>query len=244
MCGAFFTQAEVVFATKILVERKRSSIMLNRFQSPLPSPPPAPERSGRRRGKVAARVSGVRALGAAVVDWWRGGGLSSMTRQLDSSARCLSDDIISPGCYSARYSRLGAHYARLIPWAAGRRRARWHAQLSRRRRRRRWQPPRQQDRMCRPWCMYGRVFPVVFSQSRATLLSRNAALAGAAANNSDNALLARGPTDTAPRGAAVLRDDHDGDHHALGSKPRPRKIDEAYVGVLYHNAFRVDSLRP
>ena len=63
--------------------------------------------------------------------------------------------------------RLGPRYVCLIPRAAGRRRARWHAQLSPRRRRRRWQPPRQQDRIYRPWCPV-----VVFPGSRTALLSR------------------------------------------------------------------------
>lgn len=43
----------------------------------------------------------------------------------------------------------------LIPWAAGRRRARWHAQLSPRRRRRRSLPPWKQDYMHGLMCRHG-----------------------------------------------------------------------------------------
>lgn len=120
-----------------------------------------------------------------------------MTRQLDSSALPKRRYNFSWLLLRMLFA-IGTYYARLIPWAAGRRRARWHAQLSRRRRRRRWQPPRQQDRMCRPWCT-----PCVPSCSRdhARPCCRDAALASAAANNSDNALA---PTDTAPRSAVAF----------------------------------------
>lgn len=61
---------------------------------------------------------------------------------------CSSDS--SPSAGSAECSeRLLEQRAALVPWAAGRRRARWHAQLSPRRRRRLWLPPWKQDLMQR-----------------------------------------------------------------------------------------------
>lgn len=113
---------------------------------------------------------------------WRG----SMTSQLDRPG-----DVISPGaCGCPRSCSPGT-------MGSGRRRARWHAQLSSRRRRRRWQPRRQQDRMlpamvCRHDCVAASLdaaLSISLSPSHPLpflSLPRVAALA----NNSDNAACA------------------------------------------------------